>query len=508
MHAQPINDNEADSEAGAAEAHRERERRDRRRLWRWLGAVGAVFAVVLGLVVYSDAPPADLSDIAFEPVLVEDADNLYLALVKRSEAMKTAPIVEEDASDPDEVARLAAEELANATGTGARVELPALRERLMEGDDWTPERLARWGPALDALADELVQMLKLPAAQGMVPMASSGEYSKIGGIRELLQQVRLAAWARYRGGRQTEAADTALNGLETGLRLADARGPLIEYYTALAIQGMFVADLQDMAACADVSPETLRRIAAGLRRRPPGIDGYAHCLRNEARYMGEQYMDLGAEQVAGWMHGCFSPDSGPVALIARTRVLFPLVYKPNLTVALHADTIRTELRVHDLPIAKRPKRSPDVFGGSIQTADLLRPVNVLGRFLVEADANTFESTAVTRHLAFSRRGVLEAFVALRLYHGERGALPEALDELAPVYLPAVPVDYVDRLPIRYSREYRTLWSVGRTNLLVTTANQEIPEREVFALLDFAAPLEKKAEVSGDGVAAPKKAELR
>jgi hypothetical protein len=64
---------------------------------------------MLGLVVYSDAPPPDLSDLAFEPVVVDDADNLYLAWVKRGEAMKAAPIIAEEASDAGEVARLAAE---------------------------------------------------------------------------------------------------------------------------------------------------------------------------------------------------------------------------------------------------------------------------------------------------------------------------------------------------------------------------------------------------------------
>ncbi|MBC8011361.1 MAG: hypothetical protein H7067_14845 [Burkholderiales bacterium] len=487
-----MNEEEADSEA---DARRERDRRDRRRLWRWLGVVGVVFAGVLGLVIYSDAPPPDLADLAFEPVVVADADNLYLVLVKRGEAMKAAPIIEEEASDVAEVARLSAEELANATGTGAREELPSLRERLMEGDDWTPERLAHWGPVLDALAEELAQMLKLPAAQGMVSVASSGEYPKVGEIRELFQQVRLAGWARYRDGRQIEAANTALGGLEAGVRMADARGAWMDYFVALAIQGMFVADLQDMAADADVRPETLLRIAAGLRLWPPGTDGYAHSLRNEARHMGGLYEDLEAEEVAGWRGHHWNPSAGPVALIARTRVLFPLVYKRNLTVGLHADAFRTELRVYDLPITERPKRSADEFGGEIQAKDLLRPANVLGRFLVETSANTFESTAVMRHMAFSRRGLLEAFVALRLYHLAHGALPESLDELVPEYLPAVPVDYVDRQPIRYSREYRTLWSVGRTNLLVTMANQKIPEREVFAVLDFAAPAAEKKETA-------------
>ncbi|MBC8011919.1 MAG: hypothetical protein H7067_17670, partial [Burkholderiales bacterium] len=74
-----------------ADAQEERTRRDRRRLLRGLGGIGAVFLIALGVIVYSDAPPPDLADLAFEPVVVADADNLYLVLVKRGEAMKAAP---------------------------------------------------------------------------------------------------------------------------------------------------------------------------------------------------------------------------------------------------------------------------------------------------------------------------------------------------------------------------------------------------------------------------------
>lgn len=419
-----------------------------------------------------------------------EADNLYLALVKRGEELRKAPIIGEEEKDAEEVARLAAEELANATGTGARVELAPLRERLLDGEDWTPERLARWSPALDALAVEFAGLLKLPAAQVTIfapSLSGYGGSSRAWEIREFAQHVRLAAWARYHDGRQTEAVKTALGGLEAGLRLADARGLVMEYLTALAIQGMFLDVLADIAARPDAPSETLQQIAEGLRRWPPGRDGYVHVLRNEARFMMAQYRFLDADMVSGWDGGHWTPDAGPVAQIARMRVLFPLVYKLNLTIALQADVVRTELMVYDLPKAGRPKRSADAFGGRIEAGDLVRPANVLGRFLVELDANAYEGTALTRHLAFSRRGLVEAYVALRLYHLANGELPETLDALVPEYLSAVPVDYVDRQPLRYSREFRVLWSVGRKGLLVTSANPKIDDREVVAMLDFAGP---------------------
>jgi hypothetical protein len=490
MHAETPHDAEPEADAIDAQAAK-----GRRRLWPWLAGIAIVCLSVLGVIVYSDAEPPDLSDLAFEPVAVAEADNLYFVLAKRGEALKTTPIIAEDASDEAEVARLAAEDAAELGGTIISSErLPSLRERLLNGEDWTSERLSRWGGSLDTLADEVSVLLKLPAmqAEAWSPSASS---SRVGEIRELCQQVRLAAWARYHAGRQTEAVGTALDGFEVGLRLADAGGGFYEYNNALGLQGMFLDVLTDVAARPDVRPEMLRQIAKGLKRRPPGRDGYAHVLRNDSRIMVEQYRTLDANTVAGWRGRHWNPDVGPVRHIAGTRVLFPLVYKPNHTIALHADVIRRELAVHDLPKAERPRRSEDEFGGRIRAGGLARPANVLGRFLVELEANTYEGTALTRHLAFSRRGLVEAYVALRLYHRAHGELPESLDELVPEYLSAVPVDYVDREPLRYSRELRVLWSVGRKGLLVTSANPKIDDREVVALLDFAGPAAEEIKES-------------
>jgi hypothetical protein len=52
-------------------------------------------------------------------------------------------------------------------------------------------------------------------------------------------------------------------------------------------------------------------------------------------------------------------------------------------------------------------------------------------------------------------------------------------------LPAVPVDYVDGAPIRYSRELGVVWSAGEKNLVISAANQEIAKGENVEWLTFA-----------------------
>ncbi|MFC1679749.1 hypothetical protein ACFL2T_06015, partial [Elusimicrobiota bacterium] len=63
------------------------------------------------------------------------------------------------------------------------------------------------------------------------------------------------------------------------------------------------------------------------------------------------------------------------------------------------------------------------------------------------------------HLGETRRRVLEAAVAVRLYALDARRLPATLAELTPHYLPSVPQDPFDGFqPLRYSYQGRT-WAV-------------------------------------------------
>lgn len=70
-----------------------------------------------------------------------------------------------------------------------------------------------------------------------------------------------------------------------------------------------------------------------------------------------------------------------------------------------------------------------------------------------------------------------------------GELPATLDALVSDYLPAVPRDFFDGQPIRHSREFRAVWSVGSDHFTVTGPNPVPTDlwSEVYLRLDFAAP---------------------
>jgi hypothetical protein len=58
----------------------------------------------------------------------------------------------------------------------------------------------------------------------------------------------------------------------------------------------------------------------------------------------------------------------------------------------------------------------------------------------------------------------QAGLAARAYEHDHGELPGTLDALVPAYLTAVPIDYMDGRPIRYSKAERAVWTIGPDNL--------------------------------------------
>jgi hypothetical protein len=113
--------------------------------------------------------------------------------------------------------------------------------------------------------------------------------------------------------------------------------------------------------------------------------------------------------------------------------------------------------------------------------------------------NRFGKKAAHDHLAPAFGGLLrdrldqqtrvslaETLIALRLYHDAHDrTLPATLAELVPAHLPAVPRDYFDGEPIKYSRELRAVWSAGpEGNFLLADADQAVHPRELILPLCF------------------------
>ncbi|CAM2795656.1 hypothetical protein [Rariglobus hedericola] len=85
----------------------------------------------------------------------------------------------------------------------------------------------------------------------------------------------------------------------------------------------------------------------------------------------------------------------------------------------------------------------------------------------------------------TRCSIGEALVALRRYHeATAGQLPSSLGELVPDYLPSVPLDYADGLPIKYSKEMKALWSVGENHFTLVKEDQDVGAEVIIVPVRF------------------------
>jgi hypothetical protein len=90
---------------------------------------------------------------------------------------------------------------------------------------------------------------------------------------------------------------------------------------------------------------------------------------------------------------------------------------------------------------------------------LLNPDWIMARLMVPA----VKQVSLNTWVAVAREQQALAAIALERFFAKHGAYPSKLEELAPEFLPAVPVDVCDGKPLRYRRTETgrfMLWSVG------------------------------------------------
>ena len=145
---------------------------------------------------------------------------------------------------------------------------------------------------------------------------------------------------------------------------------------------------------------------------------------------------------------------------------------PNKTKALLADAARQQIsratqscsvfRHRNIADACEEGAAPPLPAHSLwsRVKPYVTP-NVLGKqmlLLLDLD----ESCRVTQETCQEDllTGIAKLLLALKSYKDAVGKLPDSLDQLAPAYLSAVPIDPFDGKPMKYSAAKKILYSVG------------------------------------------------
>jgi hypothetical protein len=267
-----------------------------------------------------------------------------------------------------------------------------------------------------------------------------------------LMSVRTLNMARQ--GNPDQALSGALEICALGKRMSEAGGSFMYFPGAESIQMMGIACIRALSENYSFSEEAMRHAINEINRQRITAHTVAELLKGEYTMTGRLIRKISSSD------GAKAYGIKPIPIISK------ITFKPNLTCEAYAAYIRDAgallsgedimKNISDLTMQTTTRLSPTGYK---------RYINQEGYHVIKTITQDIGSALRRWAELESQLSGLEAFFALRLYQiKHNGALPESLDALVHTnILSAVPRDHMDDRAIRYSKERRIVWTIGRKN---------------------------------------------
>jgi hypothetical protein len=467
----------------------------RRRVFRAAGA-GLLLLVLLGWLGSIDDDMPDISDL--KPTLrqLPDDQNAFLMLEKAVGLVKWE-------NGLDIKSKKFVETYFGRTLSQQELEDFADIAKFQTVDkSWDAAKIGPWLAPLGDVWPLLAQAAGLPS--GQVPLGyeidqavydpTSGLSSKPVTLQDLFAVSTLRAWQFCDDGRTDDGIDWLLAILHATRSLQESRGGISIDELGRQFRASLESALVAMAARPGASPATVRRALVVLSQTRSAAEELVQNLRVDFQGI--------PSEIEALHQGGFS---GRTRIELNDPYQWQLLFKPNQTLRLEAETLRDAFKQinadwiqieawADQGRSRFPTPYTEGWRG-------FNPNNFFGRMFAQSFVRYLTIFIRDRQSELSRDSATEAVLGLFLYHRDHGALPAKLDQLVPDYLPAVPIDRFDGYPIRYSRDFLAVWSIGYDHFTVTSdgpasddivdnkidESESISHQPVYYRLDFAVP---------------------
>lgn len=253
-----------------------------------------------------------------------------------------------------------------------------------------------------------------------------------------------------RAGKHTESLEAALQLMRFGSGLGELDGALTHHIVATNILKTGL-QLLKTALLNTTNEDLVRRAQEVLGSRDLSSQSLAQALRVE-------YLSC---KNSGALFEHVIMSNGGMGSFERAVVTFTTL--PNRTLTEHR--VRTRRLIEALELDWAPacqvsaEISEEVYPQDSSKWDMLLKPNAGGRILLMYDVSRLQSIFRScAAAALHRMSVLN--LALRRHELARGRVPDTLEELAPDFLPSVPMDPFDGKPLRWDPNKKWVYSVG------------------------------------------------
>jgi hypothetical protein len=276
-------------------------------------------------------------------------------------------------------------------------------------------------------------------------------------ISRLAPLMQARAVARFRAGQEKEAFDDLVRMMRLGGRLESA--PL--YLGGLVQRLMALESIRKLLPQSHLESEQLRQLAANIHSAGPKPEALADVIRKAYLSQASLLDAIASGQI---QHGSLGPNNW-LGMDPTGNYLF----QANATKKKYAEAARAFISSLKPPAPEGSQRRRAVEEQFRSEKKVYQSVlfeyfplpNATGQSLCILMVPYWAAMTRQYEMALADVEMTQTLVALRAFQIDHGDLPAALTDLVPAYLDTLPVDPFDGKPLRYSREKRIVYTVGK-----------------------------------------------
>jgi len=280
-------------------------------------------------------------------------------------------------------------------------------------------------------------------------------------INEVSRVVSMRATYLFRTGRELEAFEEVMKIIKFGHMLENCNGTMLHLNFGSRVKLTGLKRLHELLGQSSLEPSVMKQYIDRLSRFHVNVEEMADILRGEYCMAKDEIDGISSDkkQLDEWLYGV-----GKAIYSVRGRSAF-MPEETKRLLGMEARSLIDDLSRPYSRCSFYTASTGGVYRGC--TAGILDKMrsystkNFIGLQIYGARRHDPHHVIQTKCLEDAVVSITRVLVALRCYRGTYGDLPESLDELVPEFINAVPIDPFDSQPLRYSKEKKRVYSIGR-----------------------------------------------